>query len=134
MSNFVSTQDIYESAYLLTLNANIENVEVITENNKLVCKFIFSGDNLLKAQNDYFNAKAVVNLLKLTAATDILEFADGKILLLGIQLDQNCEILGKSLAEIAGSLENLTFRTVAILRRDRTIIPRGADIFMKNES
>jgi len=78
-------------------------------------------------------AKAVVNLLKLTAATDILEFANGKILLLGIHLDKNCEILGKSLAEVAQSLENLTFRTVAILRRDRTIIPRGADIFMNND-
>jgi trk system potassium uptake protein TrkA len=78
-------------------------------------------------------AKAVVNLLKLTAATDILEFAGGKILLLGIQLDKNCEILGKSLAEVAGALENLTFRTVAILRRDRTIIPGGADIFMNND-
>ena len=62
MSNLVSTRDIYESAYLLTLGANIENVEVITENNKLVCKFSFSGSNLLQAQNDYFNAKAVVNL------------------------------------------------------------------------
>jgi trk system potassium uptake protein TrkA len=78
-------------------------------------------------------AKAVVNLLRLTAATDILEFADGKILLLGIQLDKNCELLGKSLMEVAGSVENLTFRTVAILRRDRTIIPRGADIFMNND-
>jgi len=78
-------------------------------------------------------AKAVVNLLNLTAATDILEFADGKILLLGIQLDKKCELLGKSLMEVAGSVENLTFRTVAILRRDRTIIPRGADIFMNND-
>lgn len=78
-------------------------------------------------------AQAVVNLLKLTAATDILEFADGKILLLGIQLDKKSAVLGKSLAEVAESLENLTFRTVAILRRDRTIIPRGADIFMNND-
>lgn len=78
-------------------------------------------------------AQAVVNLLKLSAATDILEFADGKILLLGMHLDKKSEILGKSLAEVAESLEDLTFRTVAILRRDRTIIPRGADIFMNND-
>ena len=59
----VCTQDIYESAYFLTLGANVENVEVLTENNRLICKFTFSGDNLLQAQNDYFNAKAVVNLI-----------------------------------------------------------------------
>ena len=64
---------------------------------------------------------------------DILEFADGRILLLGIQLDKNCEVLGRSLAEVAGMLGNMRFRTVAIQRRDRTIIPRGADVFMNND-
>ena len=78
-------------------------------------------------------ANAVVNLLKLSAATDILEFADGKILLIGVHLDKNCGVLGKSLAEVAGLLGNTTFRTVAIQRRDRTIIPRGADVFMNND-
>ena len=62
MSNVVSTQDIYESAYFLTLGANVENVEVIKENRKLICRFTFTGTNLLKAQNEYFNAKAIVNL------------------------------------------------------------------------
>ena len=62
MSNKVSTQDIYESAYLLTLGANVECVEALTENNKLVCKFTFSGANLLQAQNEYYNSRATVNL------------------------------------------------------------------------
>jgi len=62
MSN-VSTQDIYESAYFLTLGASVEAVEVIRENNKLICRFSFEGDNLLQAQNDYFNARAMVNLI-----------------------------------------------------------------------
>jgi trk system potassium uptake protein TrkA len=78
-------------------------------------------------------AKAVIGLLNMTAATDILEFADGKILLLGIQLDKKCGILGQSLAEVGRAVENVIFRTVAIQRRDRTIIPRGADIFMNND-
>ena len=62
MSNLITTQDIYESAYFLTLGAQVESVEVMTENNKFVCKFTFTGDNLLQAQNEYFNAKATVNL------------------------------------------------------------------------
>ena len=78
-------------------------------------------------------ADAVVNLLKLSAATDILEFAEGKILLLGIQLDKRCEILGQSLAEVAKTFGGMTFRTVAIQRRDRTIVPRGEDVFMNND-
>jgi trk system potassium uptake protein TrkA len=78
-------------------------------------------------------AESVVNLLKLTSATDILEFADGKILLIGVQLDKKCVLLGQSQAEVVRSAEKLIFRTVAIQRRDRTIIPRGADVFMNND-
>ena len=62
MSQVLSTEDIYESAYLLTLDASVENVEVLTENGKLICKFTFTGDNLLQAQSEYYNAKAIVNL------------------------------------------------------------------------
>lgn len=78
-------------------------------------------------------AAAVVNLLKQTAATYIIEFAGGKIILMGIQLDPNCKILEKTLLQVASSDPELTFRTVAIQRRDRTIIPGGNDIFMNGD-
>jgi trk system potassium uptake protein TrkA len=110
--------------------ARVKNREFTREDCALNAK-ILDIDLIIHPESEV--AKAVVNLLKLTAATDILEFANGKILLLGIHLDKTSEILGKSLAELAKSLEYLTFRTVAILRRDRTIIPRGADIFMSND-
>jgi hypothetical protein len=58
----VSTEDIYESAFMLTKGAAIINVSVLQENNKPICRFTFSGESLLQAQNDYYNAKAVVNL------------------------------------------------------------------------
>ena len=61
-AHVVKTQDIYESAYLLTQGANILNVEALHENSKLICAFTFSGENLLKAQNEYYNARAQVNL------------------------------------------------------------------------
>lgn len=58
----VSTEDIYESAFMLTNGASIINIEVLQENSKSICRFTFSGENLLQLQNDYYNAKAVVNL------------------------------------------------------------------------
>ena len=58
----VKTQDIYEGAYLLTLDANILNVEVFPENKRLVCRFTFTGTDLLTAQNKYYNGKAEVNV------------------------------------------------------------------------
>ena len=58
----VSTKDLYEASYYLTKGYNVENVEVLSENNKKICMFTFSGENLLKSQSDYFNANAYVNL------------------------------------------------------------------------
>jgi trk system potassium uptake protein TrkA len=110
--------------------ARVKNREFTREDCALNARFL--GIDLI-IHPDSEVAKAVVGLLNMTAATDILEFADGKILLLGIQLDKKCGILGQSLAEVGRSVENVTFRTVAIQRRDRTIIPRGADIFMNND-
>jgi len=110
--------------------ARVKNREFTKEDCALNAEFL-GIDLIIHPESEV--AKAVVNLLNLSAATDILEFADGKILLIGIQLDKNCEVLGKSLAEVAGLLGNTTFRTVAIQRRDRTIIPRGADVFMNND-
>jgi len=78
-------------------------------------------------------AGAVVKLLNQTAATDILEFADGKIVLIGIQLDRTTELIDLSMADAATKYEGLNFRTVAILRRDRTIIPSGSTTFMKGD-
>lgn len=110
--------------------ARVKNREFTREDCAINAQFL-GIDLIIHPESEV--AKAVVGLLNMTAATDILEFADGKILLLGIQLDKKCGILGQSLAEVGQAVENVTFRTVAIQRRDRTIIPRGADIFMNND-
>ncbi len=78
-------------------------------------------------------AEAVVKLLKQTAATDIVEFEGGRLIMIGIKLDNKCQILEQSLAQVSDSYAELSFRTVAIQRRDRTIIPHGSDIFMNGD-
>ena len=59
---FISTQDMYEAAYYLTLGGNVESIEIVKENKKEICQFIVSGENLHQHQLDYFNAKGIVNL------------------------------------------------------------------------
>lgn len=78
-------------------------------------------------------AQAVQNLLKQSAATDIVEFAEGRIVLIGIHLDKKCDILGKTLADVAAEYSQLRFRAVAIVRKDRTIIPGGTDSYLRND-
>lgn len=78
-------------------------------------------------------ALGAVRLLKQTAASHLIEFADGEIVLLGIQLDRNLEILRRPLVELGKQFKNIEFRTVAIQRNEITKIPGGSDMFMPND-
>ena len=78
-------------------------------------------------------AQGAVRLLKQSAATDVIEFAGGKIILMGIQLDKNAPILNKTLIDLAKEYEDFPSRTVAIQRKDVTKIPRGNDMFLTND-
>ena len=78
-------------------------------------------------------AKGAVSLLKQSAATDILEFAAGRIVLIGIQLDASAPILNQPLHQLAKKYDTLPFRTIAIQRKDITRIPKGDDIFLPND-
>ena len=74
-------------------------------------------------------AQAAARLLKRSAATDLIEFENGKIVLIGIQLDKTSPILNQKLSVLAKKFENITFRTVAIQRNETTRIPKGEDFF-----
>ena len=74
-----------------------------------------------------------VNLIKRTAATDLLEFEGGKLSVMGIRLDKNAPIVHKTLNEVANEYPNVDFRIVAIYRNFRTIVPMGKDKFLPND-
>lgn len=74
-----------------------------------------------------------VNLINRTAATDVLEFEDGKLSVVGIRLDKNAPIIHKKVFEVAQEYQNVDFRIVAIYRNFRTIIPSGNDKFLPND-
>lgn len=72
-------------------------------------------------------ALETVRLIKRNAATDVIEFEGGKILLIGLKLDRSAKILNKTLNEIVGEYTTHDFRIIAIYRGMRTIIPTGKD-------
>lgn len=74
-----------------------------------------------------------VNLINRTAATDVLEFEDGKLSVMGIRLDKNAPIIHKKIFEVTQQFQNVDFRVVAIHRNFRTIVPRGNDQFLAND-
>ena len=68
-------------------------------------------------------ALEIANLIRRAAATDMHEFEDGKLTLLGLKLDQNSGILNRALQEVMRTIQNVRFRIVLVKRGDRTIIP-----------
>lgn len=78
-------------------------------------------------------AEEVVRLVKRSTATDVLEFGEGRIQIIGLRLDGNSPLINKKMREIGIDYTELVFRVVAISRGARTIIPSGDDVFKKND-
>jgi len=72
MSYQVTTHDMYEAAYYLTLGGKVASVFAAMEFKKRIFKFIIAGDELQKGQLDFFNGAAVVNLMEFRRCYKIL--------------------------------------------------------------
>jgi trk system potassium uptake protein TrkA len=71
-------------------------------------------------------AREVRHLVKTNAATESIEFENGKIALLGLDIDSHSEIIGKTMAQMADMHQaDRNYVVVAIKREGETIIPKG---------
>jgi trk system potassium uptake protein len=78
-------------------------------------------------------ALEVVAILRRAAASDVIDLAGGRIELLGLRVDRDSPIVGKSLDALSAEHEHITFRVIGIIRGARTIIPRGDDRIQKDD-
>ena len=80
MSQKVITSDIYEASYYLTLGAFITEAELIEENKRKLCIFTLTGgDSLTKAQGEYFNCTAIVNVWEFRRWLTRINSLDGSV-------------------------------------------------------
>lgn len=75
----------------------------------------------------------IKRLLKENAVTDLFNFEDGKISVVGITLDENSILLDLTLQQIDEEHIKHRFRCIAILRNGETIIPRGTTRVRRND-
>lgn len=78
-------------------------------------------------------AQEIIRLIKRSAANEVLDFADGRIQLIGLRLDQDSPLINKPLGKVVEGYGDVPFRAVAISRGLRTIIPTGKDMFLKGD-
>jgi trk system potassium uptake protein TrkA len=106
--------------------ARIQNVEYLLNKEKLDLKDL-GIDEIISPES--LAAKEIKRLLKEVAVTDTFDFDGGKLSLLGVNIDENSELKGKTLIEMATLNPAQNFITVAILRNNQTIIPHGDNKF-----
>ncbi len=75
----------------------------------------------------------IVKLIERSAATDIVEIEQGKLLIIGIKMESGNPIINLSMRDVAEKYPSTSFRVSAIQRGPQTIIPTGNDIFIKND-
>jgi trk system potassium uptake protein TrkA len=73
-------------------------------------------------------AKEIQRLIRYPQALDLVEFEEGRVVLVGVKLDTDSPILGRSLRSQVAQFPALTYRIVAVNRVDRTLVPTGDDV------
>lgn len=70
-------------------------------------------------------AREVRHLVKTNAASESIEFENGKINLLGLDIEKEAYVVGKTLSEITSHSQERNYVVVALKREKQTIIPKG---------
>ncbi len=108
--------------------ARINNSEYLKENYKAKLKNMGIHELIYP---ESLAAKEIVASVKQTVTRQLIEFSNGKLILMGIKVRENALIINRQLKELR--LENHNVSVVAINRDNVTIIPKGDDIILDGD-
>lgn len=110
--------------------ARVNNTEYLSPENKKVFREL-GVDAIVSPES--IAAREIVSLISQAAMGETFEFSQGRLSLFMIPLDKNAPVIGQTLSGINQRYGNLGFRTVAIHRNGKTLIPRGQDSFVEGD-
>lgn len=90
----------------------------------------FGIDHLIHPEQS--TANEVVSLLRRAAATDIVEFCNGRVHLVGMRIERESPVAGFTLLQLAQK-SRIPFRVMGIARGVRTILPSGQEKLFAND-
>lgn len=108
--------------------ARIDNHEYLQPKNKEFFKEL-GVDSLIYPE--LLAAEEIISAMKMSWVRQWWEFCNGAIVLIGVKIRDNAELLGTTLSELSAS--ESPFHIVAIKRNQETIIPRGKDTIELND-
>ncbi|MFD1552403.1 Trk system potassium transporter TrkA [Putridiphycobacter roseus] len=110
--------------------ARINNQELLMEENAALYKKLGIDDLISPVQ---LAAKEIKRLVKRSAFTDNLEFENGKLSVIGITIGADSPLKNKTIIESAHLNPNLTFKPIALHRKEHTIIVRSNTQILAND-
>ncbi|MGB0176070.1 MAG: Trk system potassium transporter TrkA [Owenweeksia sp.] len=110
--------------------ARISRMQYLNECDTLDIKS-FGIDELISPES--LASREVRHLINTNAASESIEFENGKITLLGLDIDNDAQVTHKSIADIAEMHPTRNFVVVAIRRGEDTIIPKGHTVVMPGD-
>lgn len=113
-----------------TVTARINNEEYLNHENKLF--FTDLGIDLL-FYPERNAANEIINLLKESRTSEIMDFAHGKLQLVVFKLSEGAPLIDKCPKDFNYPAGDLSFRAIAISRDGTTIIPHGETRFHQND-
>jgi trk system potassium uptake protein TrkA len=110
--------------------ARIRNPELLSDD-FILTREELGVDEVIHPERE--TADAVVRLLRQSRATDLIDFADGRIRLLGVRLEEDSPLLRIPLEELGERTNCPPVRIAAITRKQQTVIPGGKDVLVSGD-
>ncbi len=110
--------------------ARIRNPELLGDE-FILTKEELGVDEVIHPERE--TADAVVRLIRQARATDLFDFADGRIRLLGVRLESDSPLLRVPLEELGERQDHPPVRIAAIKRKQQTVIPGGKDVLVAGD-
>lgn len=102
--------------------ARINNMEYLVDKNILDLRDL-GIDDLISPES--LAAREIKNILKSPALTETIDLNNGSLSIMGLNLEDDAEILNNTIAETINLIPDNSFMIVAVHRKGKTIIPRG---------
>ena len=102
--------------------ARIRNPEYMEEK-ELLSQDLLAIDHIINP--DSVMVETILSLMMVPEAADVIDFADGRVKLLGVTIEPDSPFVGRRLRSFSGTEGRLLVG--AIVRGDQVIIPRGDD-------
>ena len=98
---------------------------------------LFSRDNMpidVIISPELEVAKALERRLMVPGAFNMVPFVDGRVRMIGLELDENCPVLDTPLRQLTELFPNLQTTVTAVVRGDRIFVPRSDDQLQAGDS